>query len=377
MSDCLRRHNNKTIICLSHLAWDMALFQRPHQLMSCFDEMDYTVLYVGCTGTKAKKRLTANGKFGNHGVYVNLDYSPFANPIVRYVRHKEVLAQAQSLTMNEENNTVLWITQPLLGSFTSSIRHSKIVFDAMDPYLNFEKHTNRLEDSISQLCSEADLVFTGGKSMHQNLLHDYPAIQGKCHCFPSGVNWEHFEKSTLADTPIYPCVAQLTKPVWGYFGAIDERIDISLINALCSANTGGSIVLAGPILNSYFCQEKAQLPPNLFLTGAVPYTNLPNLLKSFDVSILPFKRSELVNNISPTKTPEYLAGRHPIVSTYVPDIKQTWGAFVNIGETNEEFTELCRNAKPVNDTEYLRAKHCAQSWNDISQAMNSLIWEKC
>lgn len=161
MSDCLRRHNNKTIICLSHLAWDMALFQRPHQLMSCFDEMDYTVLYVGCTGTKAKKRLTANGKFGNHGVYVNLDYSPFANPIVRYVRHKEVLAQAQSLTMNEENNTVLWITQPLLGSFTSSIRHTKIVFDAMDPYLNFEKHTNRLEDSISQLCSEADLVFAG------------------------------------------------------------------------------------------------------------------------------------------------------------------------------------------------------------------------
>jgi glycosyltransferase involved in cell wall biosynthesis len=153
---------------------------------------------------------------------------------------------------------------------------------------------------------------------------------------------------------------------------VDERIDYKTIEFLARDNPGSSVVLIGPILTA----PPGELPSNVYLTGPREYADLPRYLKGFDVCILPFKRTELVSFISPTKTPEYLAGGRPVVSSFIPDVKEIYGDVVAIAESPEEFSEACRRAWVNSGNRQALceiAETRAKSWNDIAGEMDSII----
>ena len=55
--------------------------------------------------------------------------------------------------------------------------------------------------------------------------------------------------------------------------------------------------------------------PNIHYLGGKTYDELPAYLSGWDVALMPFAMNESTQFISPTKTPEYLAGGKPVVST--------------------------------------------------------------
>ena len=59
--------------------------------------------------------------------------------------------------------------------------------------------------------------------------------------------------------------------------------------------------------------------------GAKTYDELPAYLSGWDVALMPFAMNESTQFISPTKTPEYLAGGKPVVSTPVRDVVRHYG----------------------------------------------------
>lgn len=338
--------------------------------MSRFCEMGHEVCFLGCVGKKSLTSLTKTGLFRGKGRFVNLSYSPFSERL-EWLRRLWMLTETRRWLPSDKTDITLWVTHPALLPAAKAMPHSRLVFDAMDPFTLFEKHDrDRYIANTLTLCRKACAVFTGGHTMHEQLtglLTDNGIETGHVRCFPSGIEWKHFAYATDSAMPVHPFVARLPKPVWGYFGAIDERVDCDLIRRLCEANASGSIVLAGPQLRQLFSESDA--PDNLVLPGALHYDELPALLKGFDVCLLPFKDTELVRQLSPTKTPEYLAGHKPVVSTPIPDVQNTWGDLVHIAHSADAFVQYCRTASPPTDKQYAQARQLAPEWDTIAKDM--------
>jgi UDP-galactopyranose mutase len=85
---------------------------------------------------------------------------------------------------------------------------------------------------------------------------------------------------------------------------------------------------------------------NIHYLGGKTYDQLPCYLSGWDVALMPFAMNESTQFISPTKTPEYLAGGKPVVSTPVKDVVRHYGALegVKIASTPEEFVAACEEA---------------------------------
>jgi glycosyltransferase involved in cell wall biosynthesis len=82
---------------------------------------------------------------------------------------------------------------------------------------------------------------------------------------------------------------------------------------------------------------------NIHYLGSKTYDQLPAYLSGWDVALMPFAMNESTQFISPTKTPEYLAGGKPVVSTPIKDVVRHFGHLegVKIASTAEEFVAAC------------------------------------
>lgn len=138
--------------------------------------------------------------------------------------------------------------------------------------------------------------------------------------------------------------AHLARPRLGYYGVIDERMDLDLVAALADARPEWSVVMFGPVVKI----DEADLPrrPNLHYLGGKSYAELPAYLSSWDVALMPFAINEATRFISPTKTPEYLAAGRPVVSTPVTDVVRHYGELsaVAIAGDAASFVAACERA---------------------------------
>src|SRR6185437_15452296 len=110
-------------------------------------------------------------------------------------------------------------------------------------------------------------------------------------------------------------------PIVGYFGAIERRLDYDLLNQVTSTNKNISFVFSGPVsrefVPSWFYERS-----NIHMTGPIPYEEMPQILKGFDVAIIPFKKDEFSATIFPLKLFEYMGAGKPVIATdFNPDLK--------------------------------------------------------
>jgi UDP-galactopyranose mutase len=166
----------------------------------------------------------------------------------------------------------------------------------------------------------ADVVFTGGHSLYEyKKAHSQHA---NIHPFPSSVDTAHFGRARcpLAEPADQ---AAIPHPRIGFFGVIDERMDLALLSELADQRPDLQLVMVGPVVKI----SPGALPqrPNLHWLGSKTYQELPAYLAGWDVAMLPFARNEATRFISPTKTPEYLAAGKPVVSTSITDVVRPYG----------------------------------------------------
>nr|MBA3730462.1 glycosyltransferase [Sphingomonas sp.] len=138
--------------------------------------------------------------------------------------------------------------------------------------------------------------------------------------------------------------AQLPHPRLGYYGVIDERFDIELLDRIAEMHPDWTLVMVGPVVKI----DPQDLPrrPNIHYLGGKTYDQLPSYLGGWDVALMPFAMNESTQFISPTKTPEYLAGGKPVVSTPVKDVVRHYGHLegVKIAGDAISFVEACEQA---------------------------------
>ena len=138
-----------------------------------------------------------------------------------------------------------------------------------------------------------------------------------------------------------PDQATIPHPRLGFFGVIDERMDLALLDGVAAARPDWHLVMLGPVVKI----DPASLPrrPNIHYLGSKSYDELPHYLAGWDVALLPFARNEATRFISPTKTPEYMAAGKPVVSTSIRDVVRPYGqqGLVRIADDVPAFVDAC------------------------------------
>ena len=315
------------VVCVSHLRWDF-VYQRPQHLFSrCARE--HRVFFV------EEPMFDADEPF--------LDVLDRTGGLRVVVPHLPVgldpdRAEAYQITLLADlfedyaiEDFVLWYYTPMAIGFTRHLQPSATVYDCMDELSAFRGAPLLMRQREAELLARADLVFTGGQSLYEAKKHQHPAV----YAFPSSVDVAHFAQArTLQLDPADQ--AAIPAPRLGFYGVIDERMDIELLDGLAALRPDWQIVMVGPVIKI----DEADLPrrPNIHYLGSKQYAELPAYLAGWDVALMPFARNESTKYISPTKTPEYLAAGKPVVSTSIRDVVRPYAeqGLVRIADTAEE-----------------------------------------
>ena len=362
-----------TLLCLSHLRWGF-VYQRPQHVMSRLAR-DYDVIFFEepVFEDLAEDRATPR-----------LDHSqpaPGIEVIVPRLAHglsEEQIAEAQRQLLDEmllargDAELLLWYLTPMSLAFTDHLKGNVTIFDCMDELSAFRGAPVRLVDMERELMARADVVFTGGYSLWEvkQRQHD------NAHPVPSSVDIAHFAaaRDGLAD-PVDQ--ADIAHPRMGFFGVIDERFDIELVEKLATLRPHWQIVLIGPVVKI----DPATLPqlPNIHYLGGKSYDELLAYLAGWDVALMPFAINESTRFISPTKTPEYLAGGCPVVSTPIHDVIRGYGqsGAATIADTAGAFVAAIDAALGLKGSaEFLQSADAAldgMSWDTTSRFMKEQI----
>ncbi len=364
---------NAPLICFSHLRWDFVL-QRPQHLMGRFAQ-DRQVFFF-------EEQIPTD----HHLAY--LEIHPFEGTTVRSVRpripHWWSDAERETalgklldelLALNDAIRPILWFYTPVMYSFARHVDASAIVYDCMDELANFKFAPPRLKETEAALIARADVVFTGGHSLYEAKAH----LHDNIHPFPSSVDVSHFR--TARNESVEPSdQKEIPGLKLGYYGVIDERLDLVLLAAVAKARPNLSFIFIGPVAK--IAPEDLPKAANIHYLGQKHYSELPAYLSGWDAALMPFALNEATKFISPTKTPEYLAAGRPVVSTRVTDVVRHYGDLegVFLADEPESFAAACDEAlalKKADDAWLTPVDEMlsGSSWDQTFSAMSVLVEE--
>ena len=356
------------LICFSHLRWNF-VYQRPQHLLSRFaaqTRVFYVEEPVFVTGDSRTECTVTNS-----GVKLIVPYVSFSDEPIRTMRRliDECLAEHQV------QHYALWYYTPMHLPWTRQLQPLAVVYDCMDELSAFKGAPVEMKERELELMKWADLVFTGGLSLYEAKRHQHSGM----YPFPSSIDVSHFVTARTA--AIDPAdQASITGIRLGFYGVIDERMDLDLLSAVAQARPNWQLILLGPVVKI----DPARLPklPNIHYLGMKTYEELPFYLAGWDIAMLPFARNESTRFISPTKTPEYLAAGLPVVSTSIQDVVRPYGhaGLVHIADTPQEFVAACERALAEDSTHRLRLVDAllsqtswSQTWGRMSELLEDVI----
>ncbi|WP_242038982.1 UDP-galactopyranose mutase [Anabaena lutea] len=364
--------NTADIVCLSHLRWHF-VYQRPQHLLS------------RCA--KGKRVFFIEEPIFNQEDLRRLEISEDTSGVVVVVPNLPESLSEESINANlqilidgflAEHNIskyICWYYTPMAIAFTRHLQPQAVVYDCMDELSSFQGSPPTLKNYEAELFRRADLVFTGGQSLYENKVNQHPNV----YAFPSSVDIAHFgqarnltpqppslplpnplllgegsgktfvtgkeEKSSGLKERSEPAdQAHIPHPRLGFFGVIDERMDLELLQGIAETRPDWHLVIVGPVVKI----DPARLPQseNIHYLGAKTYQQLPEYLAGWDLAMLPFAHNAATRFISPTKTPEYLAAGKPVVSTSIRDVVRPYGEskLVRIADTVSEFVTAAEQA---------------------------------
>jgi len=359
------------VLCLSHLRWNF-VFQRPQHLMTrCAREarvffVEEPVFHPGidpCLQIDRSAPVTVVVPQLPEGLDPSASQAAQRRLLDGLIRSEKIVAY------------LLWYYTPMALRFTDHLTPLAVVYDCMDELSAFKGAPGVLKAREAELMRRASLVLTGGQSLFEAKRHQHANI----HPFPSSVDAAHFSQARqIAGDPRDQ--AAIPRPRLGFFGVIDERMDLALIDGVAAARPDWHLVMLGPVVKI----DPATLPqrPNIHYLGSKTYDELPRYIGGWDVALLPFARNEATRFISPTKTPEYMAAGKPVVSTSIRDVVRPYGEqrLVRIADEVPSFVRACIAAMAEDPTKritradaFLRQTSWDGTWNRIRLLVDDML----
>jgi len=363
------------LVCFSHLRWDF-IYQRPQHLLSRAARTRRVFFIEEPVFDDGSMYLELSQR--DCGVWVGVPHLPegLQSSVAREAVQRGMIDRL--FGERAVRDFVAWYYTPMALSFTRSLRPLATIYDCMDELSAFKDAPPALREREAEIFERADLVFTGGQSLYEAKRQQHHAV----YAFPSSIDYPHFAQAR--DIIIEPeDQRSIPHPRLGFFGVIDERLDLHLLDGLAAARPDWHVVMVGPVVKI----DPATLPcrPNIHYLGGKSYKELPAYLANWDVALLLFARNDSTRFISPTKTPEYLAAGKPVVSTSIQDVVRAYedSGMVRIADTTDDFVEAVEAAlsEPshrrsewlAHVDEFLAHTSWDQTWAQMSQLIENAV----
>ncbi len=359
-------------LCFSHLRWNF-VYQRPQHLISRA-AAHYRVFFI------------EEPIFIDH-VEPTLELSKQPSGVTLAVPHlphgmsgediDETLRDLVDglIADNPAAQTIHWYYTPMAMAFTDHLRADVVVYDCMDELSAFRGAPPAMRINEQKLFARADLVFCGGVSLYESKRKQHRNV----HAFPSSVDRAHFAQAR-GEARVDPADQRdIPHPRVGFFGVVDERMDLDLVADIARLRPDLHFIIVGPVVKI----DPASLPQaaHIHWLGGKDYKELPAYLGGWDLAFMPFAMNESTRFISPTKTPEFLSAAVAVVSTPVADVVKPYGVenLVEIAGTAEEMSAAIDRLRARDPEPWLKkvgTKLASMSWDKTWSAMDALITSK-
>ena len=293
-------------------------------------------------------------------------YSPFTLPVhhLAWARSlNEMILRCQIRHVSHKLNLAkptVWVACPAACDTALKIREGLLVYQRTD---RFEEYPNVDSNIIKaydlKLKAQADLTLFVNR-----LLFDEESDQcRKAFYLDHGVDYKSF--STAEQDPDRPeDVADIPKPIVGFFGAIDDHtFDAGLVETIADLLPEMSIVLVGNVSSQ---TNGLADKPNVWFLGQKDYEQIPHYGKCFDVAIMPWSQNRWIEACNPVKLKEYLALGKPVVSTPFAELREYLDV-VRVARTPDEFAAHVKEAIKDDSAELVaerKKKVEKASWDD-------------
>jgi glycosyltransferase involved in cell wall biosynthesis len=317
------------LLCFSHLRWNF-VFQRPNHLMKrCSEERRVFFIEEPLRVSEASSLQVEELSKNLFRVVPQLTVAKDADETDELAQLLQELAREYGI-----REPIHWYYSPMFLDVTRGLESCLTVYDCMDELSNFKNSPPQLKARERELMARADLVFTGGMALYEAKKHLHAHVHG----VPSSVDVQFFALArTITSEP--EDQRGIGRPRIGYYGVIDERIDLTLLAELADQRPDVQFVMVGPVVK--IAHDSLPVRPNIHYLGAKSYDELPSYLAGWDIAFMPFALNDATRFISPTKTPEYLAAGKPVLSSAIRDVVEPYErlGLVRVGRSTGEFVE--------------------------------------
>jgi glycosyltransferase involved in cell wall biosynthesis len=380
MGDDMLEHFN--ILCFGGQQWEYPGFQQ--EVMRHLSAHN-RVLYVNALGLRktsfklknanvyfAKlKKLFGGARKVSGTVRV---FNPFFLPVLYndYMdKVNTVLLRGQFRNLLRDLNFkdyLLWAGTPTMVPFLGLFQPRLLIYNPVDRVCAFSfvdrAGVQKYERAIA---SAADLIITTADAIKEDMAY----YNKNCEVVSHGVSFEHFNRA-MQDLQIPEDLKGVKKPVIGFFGLLNERVDLELVRKVALQYSNATVLFVG--------KANADLSlfrnmANVSVLGFREFDILPAYLRVFDVCIIPFHLSELVEAIDPIKLREYLCAGKPVVTTNFREARK-FADLIYIGRNHSEFVEAVGHALMEHDPNLVQKRISAvrhDDWPSKISLISSLV----
>ncbi|MDZ4814883.1 MAG: glycosyltransferase [Verrucomicrobiota bacterium] len=254
----------------------------------------------------------------------------------------------------------LWSFIPTAAYFVHQLKSPKKVYYCTDDWSQFSFVKKDDIVKIEKLmCASVDLVFATAGS----LVDKCRKMNENTYLISHGVNYGHFATAVYEDIPVPLDIKDIRGPIAGFFGLIEDWIDLDLIRHAAAVNPDVTFVLIGKVLVDVGSFKNV---PNVRFLGRKAFSELPAYCRGFSMGLIPFKMNELTKNVNPIKLKEYLSAGLPVISTPLPEVL-LYSDQCRIASGSEEF---------ANGVLFYKAGISKELRMKLSDSMRGETWEE-
>jgi glycosyltransferase involved in cell wall biosynthesis len=212
-------------------------------------------------------------------------------------------------------NPILWLypphSEPLIGSFQERLA----VYHCIENFSGDQSGLKRrvMISQETRLLGKADLLIVHSLGLQKRYA---PLTRSPIRLIPSAADVEFFQSISS----IHPEIEAISHPRLVMVGTLDSRLDLNLLREIVDARPDWHLVLVGKLMGKSRNIKSLARRSNVHYLGYRSYVQLPSILNGADVTLIPYRLTEMTRYINPLKAYEYLAAGKPIVSVDLPEL---------------------------------------------------------
>ena len=319
-------------LCLSTTGWDEVWGSRQH-IMQRLVKAGHKVLFV--ERQIGPEHILSHPEYRTRGMTFQAIKPPiqvqenlwrWQPPLMipgRYYSHilnrigqNRLAGQIKAILMQLNfDSPVLWLYPPQSAPMIGAFQERLAVYHCIERFAGEQLGLKRrvMIEQENQLLAAVDLVFVHSQGLKKlyELSTRHPIL-----VIPSAADVTHFQ----SDTRIHPAMEDIPRPRLVAMGVLDSRIDFELLRNIMVMQPDWHLVLIGKLKKRSPQSDALMHLPNVHVLGHQPYDALPSLVNGADVTLIPYRLTEMTRYINPLKAYEYLAAGKPTVSVELPEL---------------------------------------------------------